>query len=370
MKLLIALAAAALLPLAACTSPTPSQTPTVAQPHGTIVFGRVNAIGDEYAFTIRADGTGEKVLVATPTCCMAWSHKGDRLVLGASPAGGASSRFTTAIVKADGNGYRVLPLDSSGLNLGATAWSADDTRLAFEGWNDTNPSINGLYIGAAIHGANRRLTTTTASQHDIPLSYSPDGSKILFWRGPSNTTDGQPAGQLFLVGVDGAAVTQGSPPGLTVWHDLSFGVQGGWSPDGAHISFSAFSPSPGDPGRSAVFVAAGDGTNAKQISDWGEYTTSARWSPTGDWIVFDKINAAAGGHTLYLVHPDGSGLKGIPSNAAACCAVWSPDGERLLFLEGPDQGNDLWTAMIDGSHLTQLTHSPSELTDVGWSEAR
>ena len=332
-------------------------------PRATIVFGRVNANGDEYVYTIRADGTGEKELVATPSCCAVWSHQGDRLLLAASPAGGSSSSVTTAIVNADGSGYRVLPLDPSGLNLGGSAWSPDDSRIAFEGWDDSNPSLNGLYTADAADGGNRRRLTTI---NDVPLSYSPDGSRILFWRGPGSVS-GHPAGQLFLVGINGGALTQVSPPGMTVWACCYFGAPGGWSPDGTRISFAAFSPTASDQGRSAVFVAAGNGTNAKQISDWGEYTISARWSPTANWIVFDKIDSRVGAHSFYLVHPDGSGIKTIPLLAAECCAVWSPEGDRLLFANGPsDLALNLWIVNIDGSHLVQVTHAPAKLTDIGW----
>jgi len=159
-----------------------------------------------------------------------------------------------------------------------------------------------------------------------------------------------------------------SPPALTVRFGGQSGIAG-WSPSGSQISFAAFSPSASDPGRSAVFVAAGDGTNPKQITDWGTYTTSARWSPAGDWIVFDKVNNAVGAHTFYLVHPDGSGIKTIPSLAEVCCAVWSPDGVRLLFPKGPDRATDLWTVKTDGSQLTQLTHAPADLPDIAWSGA-
>jgi Tol biopolymer transport system component len=362
MKLLTAMAASVLLALVACASPASKQTSTAAPPRGTIVFGRVNANSDEYVFTIRADGTREKQLVATPTCCLAWSHKGDRLLLASSPPVGSSSTNATAIVDADGSGYRVLPLDSSGLNLGGAAWSPDDSRIAFEGWDDNNPSLNGLYTADATDGSNRRRLTTI---HDIPISYSPDGSKILFFRAPPNSD----YGQLALVGVDGGKVTQVSPPGMTVKVGDHGGI-GGWSPSGTQISFAAFSPSASNPGRSALFVAAGDGTNPKQISDWGTYTTGARWSPSGDWIVFDRVNPTAGGHTLYLVHPDGTGTKGIPSIATVCCAVWSPDGARVLFAYGgqSEKEQDLWTMTIDGSQLTQLTHTPAELADIAWSD--
>jgi Tol biopolymer transport system component len=354
-KGLTALAASTLLALVACASSTSAQTPTAAPLRGTIVFGRVNANGDEYAFTVRSDGTGEKQLVATPTCCMVWSHQGDRLLLAAS--GSLAGSVTTAIANADGSGYRVLPLDSSGLNLAGSAWSPDDRRIAFEGWYDSNPALNGLYTAGATDGGNRHRLTTI---HDIPITYSPDGSKILFFRG-SATSD---YGQLLLVGVDGGEVTHVSPPGMTVRAGGHGGI-GGWSPSGTQISFAAFSPGASDPGRSALFVAAGDGTNPKQISDWGEYTTGARWSPTGTWIVFDKVNGAA--HALYLVHPDGSGIKTIPSLTEVCCAVWSPDGDRLLFTRGPDRATDLWTVKADGSQLTQLTHTPADLPDIGWS---
>ena len=339
----------------------------LAPPRETIAFGRVNASGAEYIFTIRADGTGEKPLVTTPTgCCggVEWSHQGDRLLLGAS-ASSSGQPITTATVKADGSDYKVLPLDSTGLNLGPGRWSPDDSRIAFEGWSDSDPSLNGIYTADATDGGNRQRVTTTR-QHDIPISYSPDGSRILFYRGPVTSNQGQ----LFLVGVNGGDVTLVSPSGMVVQAGTN-GDPGGWSPNGAQISFAAISPSASDPGRSAVFVAAGDGTNPKQISDWGTWTTSARWSPTGDWIVFDKINFAAGAHGLFLVHPDGSGTRTIPTLAGVCCAVWSPAGDRLLFLKSSTggQAGDLWTVNVDGSHLTRLTHTPASLADLGWGTA-
>jgi Tol biopolymer transport system component len=366
MKLKSPVAATQLLVLVSCGSPPVPHAAALASPTGTISFSRTDASGDQYAFTIRADGSREKRLVTTQSCCVKWSHKGDRLLMAASALPPDQNLISTATCRADGSGYSVLPLDSSGLNLGPGAWSRDDSRIAFEGWDDSKPSRNGIYTADATTGQDRRRVTTTATtaQHDIPLSYSPDGSTILFWRGPA---DNDELGQLFLVAVEGGKVTQVSPPGMTVW--AGHGDPGGWSPSGAQISFAAFSATPSDPGQSAVFVAAGDGSNPRRISDWGRYTTSARWSPTGSWIVFDRI-AGDAGHGLFLVHPDGSGTRTISSLAGVCCAVWSPDGNRLLFPKGSsDQTTDLWTVMIDGSRLTRVTHTPTELNEISWSSA-
>jgi Tol biopolymer transport system component len=363
--LVIVVAAAAgvyLVERRALTSPVPGGNST---PLATIVFGRIDANNNEYIFTIRPDGTGQKQLIAQPSGPVVWSHKGDRLALAA--AGPFPNTLATAIVNADGSGYRVLPFDPSGLNLGPGRWSPDDSRIAFEGWNDANPSTNGIYTANVTDGGNRlRITTSPGGQHDVPIGYSPDGSKILFWRGPGDIS--QP-GQLFVVAVDGGAVTQLSPTGMSVAGGF-LGDAGSWSPDSTQISLAAASPIASDPGRSAVFVVAANGTNLKQITGWGDYITSARWSPTGTWIVFDKLPPAAAAHSLYLVHPDGTGTVMIPLLSAVCCAVWSPDGTRLLFTGGSgDLALDLWIVHIDGSGLVRLTNKPSKLTDIGWSSA-
>src|SRR4029077_18476868 len=174
MKLLTPLAVSMLLALAACSSASPGQTSTPrSAPSGTIAFGRVDASGNEYVFTIHADGTHEKALTPISACCPVWSHKGDRLIVSGQLAGGSGSAITTATVKADGSDYQVLRLDSSGLNLGGNAWSPDDTRLAFEGWDDNNPSRNGLYTADAAGAGNlRRITNTVAAEHDIPINYA------------------------------------------------------------------------------------------------------------------------------------------------------------------------------------------------------
>jgi hypothetical protein len=344
-----------------------NQTVPAGSRDGTIVFGRIDAAGNENVFTIRPDGTGEKRLLSTQPCCsdrpyIRWSHHGDRLLLTASVKVASGQVVTAATVRTDGSDYRVLPVDSSGLNLGPGAWSPNDSRIAFEGWDDGDASRNGIYTADATNVTNRLQITTSGALRDIPISYSPDGLRILFRRGVQDCGE---SGDLFVVSVDGGHLTQVNPPGTMVTCNL--GGPGDWSPDGTKVSFAALAANSAVTGRSAAFVAGLTGTNAMQITEWGTDTSSAHWSPAGDWIVFDRaIAGSPPNHGIFLIHPDGSGLKAIHLVDGACCAVWSPGGDRLLFRAGPDQAVDLWTVKVDGTDLTRLTNTPANLADVSW----
>ena len=128
--------------------------------------------------------------------------------------------------------------------------------------------------------------------------------------------------------------------------------------------------------RSAVYVAEADGSRVEAITEPGAFTEAAKWSPDGDWIVFNKKSGPVGvkGSDLYLIHPDGSGLKAITTAGAAGTsdqvgAVWSPDGTRLLFASvpgGPVKLGDLWTVNVDGTGLIQLTDTPAQYFGYSW----
>jgi Tol biopolymer transport system component len=96
------------------------------------------------------------------------------------------------------------------------------------------------------------------------------------------------------------------------------------------------------------------------------------WSPDGHWIAFTMATRATGGlHELYLMHPNGSGVRRLTSAAGSLFSsqpTWSPDSEQLLFTRGSDDPHvtDVWSINVDGSHLSQLTHRPSGYTALAW----
>jgi hypothetical protein len=107
------------------------------------------------------------------------------------------------------------------LNLGNAVWAPDGTRLLIDGWDDRNPTLNGMWtIRASDFGDLRQLTANPFGGHDVPADVSPGGDRILF----SRETPDRPRGQrraLFAARRDGAGggkspdggCTWGSPPG-------------------------------------------------------------------------------------------------------------------------------------------------------------
>jgi Tol biopolymer transport system component len=183
------------------------------------------------------------------------------------------------------------------------------TRIAFEGWDDSAPSRTGAYTARYPGGGDlRRVTTRRGVRHDIPLDYSPDGRRLLFYRSAHGDPDPKTGGSLWTIGVDGKGARR---------------INGSAHP-----------------------------------SDW------ARWSPNGHKILFATERTAQSG-ALWTVTPKGShltkifgGFRGFPITP-----TWSPNGSRILFML--DSTNDEFThpdnllvvIRSDGTHLREVIGS-------------
>jgi TolB protein len=276
---------------------------TVAGANGQIVYGNNNGV-----FVANPDGSNNQLL-ETNTCCASWSPGGTRIALAASSPDG---RITTATVNPDGSGYTLMPLPDSTLNLGPASpdsWSPDGTRFALQGWDNTNPSRNGVYTVATDGSSLVRLTSNPYGSYDVPADYSPDGTQIVFIRQDPNRHN-----------------------------------------------------------RVALFVVSANGGSVTQISGWQSVQDTASWSPDGKWILTDN-----GEGSLNLVHPDGTDLHQIPLAVTgrhfAFTPAWSPDGKKIIFglftATGRGTGQEaIYTANADGSDL-QNTGLQGDTPDWG-----
>jgi eukaryotic-like serine/threonine-protein kinase len=93
------------------------------------------------------------------------------------------------------------------------------------------------------------------------------------------------------------------------------------------------------------------------ITQGSRFVASARAAPDGRWIAF---RTSAPQEDLFIVQPDGSGLRQLTDDAARDRGpVWLPDG-RILFFSDRSGRYEAWAIRPDGSGLEQLTATRGE----------
>jgi Tol biopolymer transport system component len=330
---------------------------------GTILFSRQN-----HWYTIAPNGTHLRMLLSdTAGCpsfgCAAFSPDGTRVMVAAQSAN--TMQVATAVISTTGSGYHLLPLPDARLNLGPGAWTPNGSRMALDGWGDSNKTRAGIYVVNASDGKGlTRLTTSPDGRHDDALAYSPDGSRLLFFHEGLRASRDPDFGDLLTATATRAGRVRLNPPGTEVAG--AWGA-GSWSPDGKQIAFTAYDNT--NSGESAVFVVGANGSNRHRITAWGKWMTSAHWSSVGNWIEFDKGGVGTA-HNLYLIHPNGTGVKQITFSSldGLCCAVWSPDGKKLLTVQQDDRY--LVTMNWNGSGIRRLTHADMSSSNAEYAWGR
>jgi Tol biopolymer transport system component len=310
--------------IAASSPPTPSSStamsPGVLRPEGTILFLRTTG-NDEHAYYIaNADGTDERQLTQPGEYCCNNRVSPDRSQILVMPGGAPPTPVTGGLLTIDATRFTPLHLNDPTLNLVPNAWSPDGKRIAFEGWDESDPTRTGLYTGTSGNVTDVvRLTSRSGAPHDMPLDYSPDGSMLVFYRAVRAEPDFpiDIGGSLWVVNKDGSDARQLDTPSPNWWAR--------WSPDG----------------RTILFV-------------------SERNQPTG---------------AISTIRSDGSGLSKIfedPDGGFPIDPIWSPDGSQIMFMLDPisdrftHPNNVLYVMRSDGTGLTKLIDTPDFKSSPEW----
>ena len=261
---------------------------------GRLMFSRFDESTHTFLSTHIADPDGSNETELTlpgPEGGGRWSRSGAEIaVMTILP----DDRVGTAIIQPDGTVDRVLDIPDKSLNLVCTVWSPDDSRLACEGWDDKDPSRNGIYSVSASDGGDlQRLTTTPKGVVDIPGDYSPDGKTFIFKR----AGDEQP-GPLQVMSIDDGTMKPLSQTG--------FEDPGRFSPDGESVLTS-------DGGQ--VVVLDLEGRPLQNITKPGLSLFGPVWSPDGEWVAFSGIGGVPSAE-IYISRPDGSDQRQVTSTEA------------------------------------------------------
>src|SRR5512134_1039453 len=136
--LLVGLAALALTAMSAGAK--------VAGPNGRIAFDRYDpALDANVTYTANPDGSNmQPLLPGFLSGAPHWSPDGSQVAVSAACANGEENCAVT-IVNPDTGAFRQLKMPDPNLFTACVVWSPDSRRLACEGGNDSDPSLNGIY---------------------------------------------------------------------------------------------------------------------------------------------------------------------------------------------------------------------------------
>src|ERR1700730_17040978 len=139
-------------------------------------------------------------------------------------------------------------------------------------------------------------------------------------------------------------------------HKITFSTdEGTWlsldvSPDGKTIVFELV----GD-----LYTLPIEGGQAKLISGGMAFDSQPKFSPDGHWVAF--ISDREGSENIWIIHPDGSGVKQVSKNTADdfSSPAWTPDGKYMVASKMPFGigANELWMFHVDGGTGVQITKS-------------
>lgn len=275
----------------ASSDAAPSPSP-VSRKDGLIAFAQIVPSVDIFdVFTIRPDGTDQVKLVHGKHTLPRWSPDGTRVAMSSYWFGNYEST-----VNADGTNFVEYPTPDKSLTLECTAWSADATRLACEGFDPKKRGKEGIYTVDANTGQDlKRLTVSPDGAHEIPGAYSPDGTRIVYVRATYTPLH---LGQLWMCNADGSNAHKIS--------DTLVDYRVAWSPDGRYIAANA-------KGDILVFDLQNMGVDPKAIDVPLGSASVPRWSPDGSHLVFLIEHGTSS--DIYTIGVDGAGLFRVTTNA-------------------------------------------------------
>lgn len=218
-------------------------------------------------------------------------------------------------------------------------------------------------------GSDRRVLFNRPGTSAFAPAWSPDGTQIAFSVGRYFRAPGHPSAEVAIIKADGTAYR------ALTRDDANNGFPS-WSPDGKRLVYKR--------DHHLVVLSVGDNSQTVLTQPGPQFDNFPQWSPKGDWIVFTSDRERSGDFKLYLIRPNGSGLRKLTDSPGDAHPIWSPDGEWIMYSSGrmgfkdervlseaiPQPYGELFIVHPDGTGLRQLTDNQWEDATAAWMPRR
>ncbi len=222
------------------------------------------------------------------------------------------------------------------------SWSPHGRRIAYWGI-PASSAVRAIWTVPA--GGGQAVLVVRDNYLNWSPVWSPDGQYLYFASNRSGSMN------LWRVPIDEASGTvQGAPeaiPAPAEWNGLP-----SISRDGRRILY-ATSENRANLERAAFDPAHLKAGPLEPVTQGSRGVRSCDVSPDGQWVAF---HGSIPQEDLFVVRPDGSGLRQITNDAARDrYPRWSPDGGSLLFQSNRGGTYGIWAIRADGSGLEPVT---------------